>query len=84
MGYTKPIPVKRENIKVENQYYTCNYSGACKITVVKVFGDAVLVKTKNNISKPFVRSMKYIFDSPDMANSARRNWEQDERKRKKK
>lgn len=73
--------MKKENIKVGNQYYTCDYSGAIRITVLKIFDDAVLVITKN---KPFVRSIKYIFDNPEMANKARRNWEHDERKRKKK
>lgn len=28
MAYIKPIPVKRENIKVGSQYYTCGYSGS--------------------------------------------------------
>lgn len=84
MTYIRPIPVKKENIKIGNQYYTCNYSGSTKVTILKIFDDgAVLVKTKNDKCKPFVRSMKYIFDSPDMANSARRSWENDKRKGKK-
>lgn len=85
MGYIKPIPTERENIIVGNQYYTCNYSGAIKVTVMKKFDDStVLVKTPSKKSKPFVRHMKYIFDNPEMAQSARRNWEHDERKRKSK
>ena len=85
MAYIKPIPVKRENIKVGNQYYTCNYSGSIKVTVIKIFDDgAVLVKTKNNKSKPFVRRINYIFDNSEMAQYASRNWEHDERKRRNK
>ena len=67
MAYIKPIPVKRENIKVGSQYYTCGYSGSIKVTVIKIFDDgAVLVKTKNNKSKPFVRRINYIFDNSEM------------------
>ena len=85
MGYIKPIPVKRENIKVGSQYYTCGYSGSIKVTVIKIFDDgAVLVKTKNNKSKPFVRRINYIFDNSEMAQCASRNWEHDERKRRNK
>lgn len=84
MGYTKPIPVNREDIKVGNKYYTCNHSGVMGITVCKVFDDnAVLVKVKNDKLKPFVRKLKYIFDNVEMARSASRDWESDERKRKK-
>lgn len=83
----KPLPVEKSNIKVGNQYYTCTYGSAIKITVIKVFQDrdAVLVETGNEglDRKPFVRSTKYLFDNKKMANSAFRNWEHDERKRKK-
>ena len=85
MGYTKPVPVKKENIKVGSQYYTCSYSGVIKVNAIKIFTDtdSILVKTKSNKLKPFVRNIKYIFDNPEMAKSAGRNWEHDERKRKK-
>lgn len=81
----KPLPVEKSNIKVGNQYYTCTYGSAIKITVIKVFKDTVLVEICNKRSgrKPFIRSVKYIFDNIQMANSAFRNWEHDERKRKK-
>lgn len=82
----KPLPVEKPNIKVGNQYYTCTYGSAIKITVIKVFKDkdAVLVEAGNNKAgrKPFVRSTKYLFDNIQMANSAFRDWEHDERKRK--
>lgn len=86
MGWTRPIPVKKENIKVENKYYTCSYCGVITVTVIKIFEDtkSVLVKVGSDKCKPFVRSMDYIFDNPEMAKSAGRNWEHDERKRKKK
>ncbi len=84
MGHRKPIPVNKQDIKVGNKYYTCNYSGVMGITVCKVFDDdAVLVKVKNDKLKPFVRKLKYIFDDAEMAKLASRDWEKDERKRKK-
>ena len=84
MGYTKPVPVNKEDIMVGNKYYTCNYSGVMGITVCKVFDDgAVLVKVEKDKLKPFVRKGKYIFDNAEMAKSASRDWEKDERKRKK-
>ncbi len=84
MGRIKPIPVEKENIKIENLYYTCSYSGAIKVKVIKIFYDAncVLVKTGSKKGKPFIRNMNYIFDNSDMAKSAGKNWEHDERKRK--
>ena len=58
----------------------------CEIYYTLSFDDTncVLVKTKNNKCKPFIRNMEYIFDNQDMARSAGRNWEHDQRKRKNK
>ena len=82
MGYTKPVPVKKEDIKVGNQYYTCNYSGTVIVTVIKILDNGnVLVKTKK--SKPFVREIAYIFDNPEMAKFAGRNWEKAQKKQNK-
>lgn len=82
MGYTKPVPVKKEDIKVGNQYYTCNYSGTVIVTVIKILDKGnVLVKTKK--SKPFVREIAYIFDNPEMAKFAGRNWEKAQKKQNK-
>lgn len=55
-----------------------------RVTVIKIFHDTdpVLVKVKSKKCSPFVRSMKYIFGNFAMAKSADRNWEHDERKRK--
>ena len=55
------------------------------MTAIKIFygKNSVLVKAKDNKRNPFVRSMNYIFDNLGMARSACRNWEHDERKRKK-
>jgi len=86
MGYTKPIPLKKEDIKVGNKYYTCNYGGVIKVAVIKIFHDtnSVLVKVNDDKRKPFVRNINCIFDDPKMAKLASRDWEKGERKRKKK
>lgn len=85
MGYKKPISVEKKDIKVGNQYYTCAYGGTIRVMVIKIFDDtnSVLVKVKSKKCSPFVRSVKYIFDNPEMAKFAGRNWESDNRKRKK-
>lgn len=84
MGWTRPVPVEKVDIKIGNQYYTCTYSGPIRVTLIKIFHDtkSVLVKVKSKKCSPFVRSMIYIFDNSEMAKSAGRNWEHDERKRK--
>lgn len=79
--------VEKSNIKVGNQYYTCTYGSVIKVTVLKIFKDknAVLVEMGNKKPgrKPFVRYTKYLFTNIEMARTAFRDWEHDERKRKK-
>lgn len=86
MTWTRPIPVSMSEIEIGKQYYTCSYSGPIKITIIKIFYDTrkVLVKLKRDKYAPFVRSVEYIFLDSVMARSAGRNWEHDERKRKRK
>lgn len=84
MAHKKPVPVEKEKIKVGNKYYTCSYSGVSAVTVIKIFDNSVLVKVKSNKCNPFVRSMDYIFDNPQMAKTAGRSWEHDQRKKRKK
>lgn len=87
MGYKKPIPVEINKIVIGEKYYTCAYSGAVGVIILKIFKgtNSVLVKvhSKKKEHKPFVRSGNYIFDNFEMAKSANRDWEHDERKRKK-
>jgi hypothetical protein len=89
MQWKRPVPVKKENITVGDTYYSCSYTGTIKVRVIKIFADtdcvlAEIATTKRNKrkNKPFVRSMDYLFDDPEMAKSAGRDWEHDERKRK--
>lgn len=85
MGYIKPIPVDKEKLIIGRTYYTCNYSGACKVILIKINLDTnkVLVKGKKD-TQPYIRPIKYIFDNPEMAKFAVRNWENETRKNKKK
>lgn len=39
MGYVKPIPVKQEDLSAGNDYYTCNFTGTVKVTLLKIFAD---------------------------------------------
>lgn len=75
MGCKKPIPVKPEDIKVGNKYYTCGYTGIEMVTVIKIFEkeNKVLVKVKSDKCKPFIRNMNYIFDNSPMAKGAVRS-----------
>lgn len=86
MGYRKPIPVPIEKIVIGEKYYTCGWTGTIGVIILKIFknSDSVLVKvnSKKKEHKPFVRSVNYIFDNSEMAKSAGRDWEHDERKRK--
>lgn len=86
MASKKPIPVEKENIKVGNKYYTCSYSNAIAVTVIKIFDkeNKVLVKVKSDKCKPFIRSMDCIFDNAQMAKTARRRWEDSKKKRRNK
>lgn len=80
MGYVKPV--NKENIKVNESYWTCSYTGRIKVTVLQILSKSkVLVKTKNG--KPFVREMEWIFDDEELCKRAGRRWEHAERKRKK-
>lgn len=56
-----------------------------KVTVLKIFDDtaSALVRVKSNKIKPIEKKLNYIFDNPVMAKCAGRDWEHDERKRKK-
>lgn len=87
MGYRKPIPVEINKIVVGEKYYTCSWTGVIAVIVLKVYQNTNTVVVKMNSKKKnlesFVRPVKYIFDNPEMARSAGRDWEHDERKRKK-
>ncbi len=80
MSYVKPID--KEKIIVNEKYWTCSYTGRIRVTVIKILGNSkVLVKTKNG--NPFIREMRWIFDDEELCKRAGRQWEHDERKRKK-
>ena len=87
MGYKKPIPVEINKIVIGEKYYTCSWTGVIVVIVLKVYQNTNTVVVKVNSKKKnlesFVRPVKYIFDNPEMARSAGRDWEHDERKRKK-
>lgn len=80
--------VKDKKIEVGKKYYTCSYTGVERVIIIKIFDNNkfVLVKAdrEDDKLKPFVRPIKYIFDTANKAKNAKRNWEHDDRKRRKK
>ena len=78
--YIKPVPVKREEIKLNEKYFTPNYGGVIQVTVVKVGNNHVLVKKKKG--DPFSREFRYIFDNANDCKRACREWEASNKKQK--
>lgn len=88
MSYTRPIPVEKDKLKVGHTYYTCSHTGAIKVIILKIFTDSnsvqvVMTSKGKQKNKPFIRLMKYVFDNSEMAKSAGREWEHNDRKRRK-
>lgn len=75
--------INAEKIIFETQtYYTPAWNGTTAVKIVKLFPDGkVLVKTKKDT---FVRPLKHMYNTDKAARIGRREWEHDERKRKKK
>lgn len=74
--------INKEKIILRTQtYYTPTWSGVTAITIIKFFPDnKALVRAGNNT---FIRPIKHIYNKSEHARVGRRNWEHDERKRKK-
>lgn len=67
----------------EYVYWTCQYSGAAKVKILKVLdNDRVLVDTMIKKQAPIVRELKFIFNKEEYAKTAMKEWEHAERKRK--
>ncbi len=75
--------IDKENIKFHSKtYYTSTYGGVIPVKILRLFEDeCVLVKTgKGN---PFVRAIKHVHNTQEEAKRRGRDWEHDERKRRK-
>lgn len=84
MGYKKPIHVKKEDVRLHHTYYTLTYGGVIKVIILKLLDNETKALVKTNKGNPFVRELKFIFIDGESAKLAVRDWEHDERKRKKK
>lgn len=75
-------PVSKDEIVFNTQnYYTCTYSCAVKVQILKLIeNDKVLVKAKTGV---FIRSINYVFHHLRDAERSIKNWERDERRKKK-
>lgn len=61
-------------------YYTPTYGSPIGVKILKLFDDGcVLVKGKN---APFVRPLMYVYNTAEDARKGGKDWEHDERKRK--
>lgn len=64
-------------------YYTPSFTGTIGVKILKLFdNDTVLVKTQKN--KPFIRDIKYVYNTSESAKKGGRDWEHDDRKRRRK
>lgn len=72
--------VKKDELKIGNQYYVPSYSGAEKITLLSVNGDYAEVESKKG--HVFYRKLQYLFTDVGAANRSRRAWENGKRKAK--
>ena len=62
-------------------YFTCTYTGAVGVKILKVFeDDHVLVENGNG---KFVRPLEFVYNEYEHARRGGRDWEHYERKRKK-
>ena len=73
--------INKDKIVFNTQtYFTCSYSGAIAVKILKIFDDGcVLVQAGK---KPFVRPLMYVYNTTEDARKGGRDWEHDERKRK--
>ena len=77
-----PKSNKRELVMNEYIYWTCQYTGAVKIKVLKVLDDdKALVDTAIKKQAPIVRDIKFIFNKEEHAKKAMKDWEHADRKR---
>lgn len=73
--------VKKNELKIGNQYYVPNYGSVEKVILLSVNGDFAEVKSKKG--NVFYRKLQYLFTDVDAANRSRRAWEHGRRKAKK-
>lgn len=73
--------INKDKIVFNTQtYFTCSYSGAIAVKILKLFDDGcVLVQAGK---KPFIRPLMYVYSTAEDARKGGRNWEHYERKRK--
>lgn len=72
--------VKKDELKIGNQYYVPNYGSAEKVTLLSVNGKYAEIESKRG--DVFYRKLQYLFIDADAANRSRRAWEHGKRKAK--
>ena len=73
--------INKDKIVFNSQtYFTCSYSGAIAVKILKLFDDGCVLAQAGK--KPFVRPLMYVYNTAEDARKGGRNWEHYERKRK--
>ena len=73
--------INKDKIILNTQtYYTCSWSGVTAVKILKVFEDGCALVQAGK--KPFIRPIQHIYNEYEHARIGKRDWEHDERKRK--
>lgn len=73
--------INKDKIVFNTQtYYTCSYTGAIAVKILKLFDDGCALVQAGK--KPFVRHIQYVYNEYEHARKGGRDWEHAERKRK--
>ena len=74
--------VKKDELKIGNEYYVPTYGSAEKVTLLSVNGN--FAKIKAGKGRVFYRKLQYLFTDDRAANRSMRAWEHGKRKAKRK
>lgn len=72
--------VKKDELKIGNEYYVPNYGSAEKVTLLSVNGN--FAKIEAGKGRVFYRKLQYLFTDAKAANRSMRAWEHEKRKAK--
>jgi len=72
--------MKASELEIGKKYYTNSYTGIIMVTLLEIIDEeTALVKTKK--SEPFKKSIKWLWETEDIAKNAGRAWESARRRR---
>mgnify|MGYP004470116927 FL=1 len=75
--------MKANELEIGKKYYTNSYTGVIMVTLLEIIDEeTALVKTKK--SEPFKKSIKWLWETEDIAKNAGIAWEQAKRRSRRK